>query len=259
MSQVLPPQKNIGFLDIIWHFKLRLAAYILVISFLTFIGLYLFGGVPEELRVLTTTEESPIEAVEEAPRQYVQLRNRPQFDDSVPLPKPTPVTPAKTTTTKPTAAKPVANTTVATPKGALPTYISISKIGVSTAVVNPTSTNNDVLNQNLLKGAVRYPGSGTLEQGNMFIMGHSSGLKVVNNKAYKAFNGLKNLSFGDSIVVTSGGKTAVYAVSSVSLVDSDEGFVNLKTNTHMLTLVTCNVFGEKEERFLVEATFVKFQ
>lgn len=138
----------------------------------------------------------------------------------------------------------------------LPIRVIIRKVGVNTAVTNPTSADNAVLNDHLLRGAVRYPGSGTLGKGNVFIFGHSTGLKVVNNQAFKAFNNLKNLNPGDEIIVQSSKKDFHYKVMSVSLADSNEALVDFSSDRNMLTLSTCNVFGEKQERFIVEAQFV---
>lgn len=136
-----------------------------------------------------------------------------------------------------------------------PTKLIIKKIGIDTKVSNPTSSDNDVLNAQLLKGAVRYPGSGTLGKGNMFIFGHSTGIKVVNNQAYKAMNNLKNLVSGDEIKITSNTREYTYKVVSMNLVNSDEALVDFNRKGNMVTLSTCNVFGEKQERYVVEAIF----
>src|SRR6185369_15932129 len=43
-----------------------------------------------------------------------------------------------------------------------PTRIKIPAVGIDTAVINPSSTNTDTLDNALLSGAVHYPGSGLL-------------------------------------------------------------------------------------------------
>jgi LPXTG-site transpeptidase (sortase) family protein len=257
MNPTAQTHKHISFLDIIWHYKLNFAVYILIISCISFVGLYLFGGIPDELKAESTTE---ITDGGEIVQQHIQLKLRTNENtDNVRLPQAQVATaPKATKTSTKTATKtstPTPSGTAPTPIGVLPTHITIDKIGVNVAITNPASYSNDVLNEYLLKGAVRYPGSGTLDKGNLFIFGHSSYLKVINNKAYKAFNGLKDLSLGDTIKIQSDSAVYIYKVSNVSLVDSDEGFVSLKTDQHMLTLATCNVFGEKQERYLVEAVF----
>ncbi|OHA46911.1 MAG: hypothetical protein A2541_01815 [Candidatus Taylorbacteria bacterium RIFOXYD2_FULL_36_9] len=134
-----------------------------------------------------------------------------------------------------------------------PVRIVIEKIGVDAPVSNPNTTNVNTLDDYLKKGAVRYPGSGLLGQGNMFLFGHSTGIKVVYNQAYKTFNGLKDLKVGDLIKVFSLNKTYTYKVISVTLVDENKALVDFDSKKNMLTLSTCNTFGAKSERYVVEA------
>jgi LPXTG-site transpeptidase (sortase) family protein len=138
----------------------------------------------------------------------------------------------------------------------LPTHIKISKIGVDVSISNPESDNVDVLDEYLKKGAVHYPGSGNLLASNMFLFAHSTGIKVVQNQAYKAFNNLKSLSSGDVIEVSGeDGKIYVYKVSSVKLATDKDVLVTFDRKDRMLTLSTCNTFGQKSERYVVEAYF----
>lgn len=137
----------------------------------------------------------------------------------------------------------------------LPDRISIPKVGVDSMVQKPESQEVSVLDEALTRGAVYYPGSGTINVGNMFIFGHSTGFAVVNNQAYKTFNDLNKLEKGDEIYVDSGDKTFVYKVKTVRLVDDSEAYVDFSNTDRMLTLSTCNTFGQKQERWVVEATF----
>jgi LPXTG-site transpeptidase (sortase) family protein len=141
--------------------------------------------------------------------------------------------------------------------GENPTRIVISKIGVDATVANPSTTNVTTLDEYLKQGAVRYPGSGLLGVGNMFIFGHSTGIAVVHNQAYKTFNGLKDLKSGDVIKVYGETKTYTYRVATVTLVDQNKALVEFGNNKNMLTLSTCNTFGAKEERYVVEADLVQ--
>ncbi|MFA6338812.1 MAG: sortase [Candidatus Paceibacterota bacterium] len=138
----------------------------------------------------------------------------------------------------------------------LPTRIVIESIGIDSYVSNPIQEDISYLDEELKKGAVRYPGSGYVGEGNMFIFGHSTGIKVVNNQAYKTFNNLKNLKSGGEIKIYSDSKLYLYKVRDVSLVDSNKAFVDLTPRNAMLTLSTCNTFGEKQERYVIEADFV---
>ncbi|MBU3668892.1 MAG: sortase, partial [Candidatus Taylorbacteria bacterium] len=141
------------------------------------------------------------------------------------------------------------------PNNIIPDTLVIPSIGVNTVVRNPTSTNVDDLDQELTKGTVRYPGSGTIGHGNMFIFGHSTGYKVVINKAYKVFNELKNLTKGNEILLQSGSKTYVYVVTSVQKVNKDTTEIIFNAQNSMLTLATCDSFGSKSDRYVVEAVF----
>jgi LPXTG-site transpeptidase (sortase) family protein len=137
----------------------------------------------------------------------------------------------------------------------LPDRIKIPSVGVDSQIQRPESQDISVLDQALNKGAVYYPGSGTINVGNMFIFGHSTGFAVVNNQAYKTFNDLEDLNRGDEILIDSGEKTFVYKVDSVNLVDENEAYVDFTRTDRMLTISTCNTFGQKQERWVVEASF----
>lgn len=222
--------KNHPFLDLVWHYKYYFVAHIFIISCVTFIMLYIIGMVPDELKFLNPQAESYI----------VQgSTSTTSLTSTIPT-----TTPSATSSVQPTIST-------------LPVRIIINKIGVDASVINPSSTKNSVLNDALSKGAVRYPGSGVLGNGNMFLFGHSTGIRIVNNQAYKTFNHLNQLAIGDIIRVQSVDREYTYSVTSVSLVNSDEELVSFSQKKNMLTLSTCNVFGQKEERFVVEALFIK--
>ncbi len=138
-----------------------------------------------------------------------------------------------------------------------PTRIIIDALGLDATITNPTSTDIEVLDAALLEGVVRYPGSGNLnEHANVFLFGHSTGFRVVQNEAFKVFNDLKKLQKNDLIRVQSATHEYVYRVTSVSLANADEVFVDLSKRARKLTLSTCNSFGDKQERYVVEADFV---
>ncbi len=139
---------------------------------------------------------------------------------------------------------------------ARPTYIEIPSVNIKTTVLSPASVQVDVLDQALLKGAVYYPNSGTVGEGNILVFGHSTGLKVVQNQAFKTFNNLKNVNVGDEVYVTGeDGVTYVYKTISKELVNDDEALVTFDTTERMITLSTCNTFGAKQERHVVKAVF----
>lgn len=139
-----------------------------------------------------------------------------------------------------------------------PIHITIASVGINTTVEEPASREIIVLDNALLKGAVYYPGSGGLNGGNALIFGHSTGLSVVHNQAFKTFNNLKNIKAGDEISVTGDdGEVYVYKALSVELVNQSEELVEFNTAKNMITLSTCNTFGQKQERHVVKAVFDK--
>jgi len=140
----------------------------------------------------------------------------------------------------------------------IPIKIQIQKVGVDITISDPNNVDSAILNQYLLKGAVRYPGSGYLGSGNLFIFGHSSTLSVVHNQAYKAFNKIEDLKEGDEISVYSTSTKYIYKVRDVRTVKASQEEVNLTTKENMLTLSTCDLIGSTNEyRYVVRADYVR--
>tara|TARA_Y100001958_G_C21165373_1_gene498335 strand:+ start:555 stop:1136 length:582 start_codon:yes stop_codon:yes gene_type:complete len=138
-----------------------------------------------------------------------------------------------------------------------PVRIEIPKVAVDASIVAPDDTDIHILNEALTLGAVHYPGSGTPGSGNMFLFGHSSNWTYVRNEAYKTFNNIENLQKGDVVYVYTDTHKYIYRVLSVRLAKDSEITVEFDDSQDMLTLSTCNTFGEKEERFVVEADFIR--
>ncbi len=138
-----------------------------------------------------------------------------------------------------------------------PTRIVIEKIGMDVSIANPETPDIAVLDQALLNGAVRYPGSALIgENANMFVFGHSSYLPVVRNQAFRAFNDIQKLAPGDLIRVQSSKTEEVYRVTHVQNMNAADALVALGGGEKKLTLSTCDSFGKPSERFVVEAAFV---
>ncbi|MCE9644307.1 sortase [Candidatus Parcubacteria bacterium] len=136
--------------------------------------------------------------------------------------------------------------------------VSIPAIKLSTAVRSPSTQDDTVLEKALQEGPVHYPGSGLLGSNqNILLFGHSSGLPVVHNQAYKVFNRLKELKRGDEIELSGANTTFLYVVDSVEKVLAGNQTVEIGKKEGKLILSTCNVWGAKEERFVVTAHFVK--
>lgn len=141
-----------------------------------------------------------------------------------------------------------------------PMRVVAKDIGLDIQVVNPTSTNIDDLDNALTQGAVHYPTSAPLGvNGTVLLFGHSSYLPVVYHSYYKTFDGIQDLKTGAIVSVYSGTTEYRYAVSGVRVADSTDESDNqipLLSDNKYLTLVTCDSFAQKSNRFIVTATFV---
>lgn len=150
----------------------------------------------------------------------------------------------------------VASVAMAAPEN--PVRVTIEKVGIDVTIKNPESTSVAVLDEALLTGAVRYPGSAKLgEEGNTVLFGHSSYLPIVSNKAFKAFNEIQNLEKGDRITVYGETTAYVYSVTQVAEADAEEDAIPLTKTGHTLTIATCDSFGKKTDRFIVVADLVE--
>jgi len=140
----------------------------------------------------------------------------------------------------------------------LPTKIIIPAINLSAIIANPTDTDAAILDEELLKGAVRYPMSAKLgEAGNVVLFGHSSYLPIVGNQAYKTFNDIQKLAVGDAVIVYSSDMEYTYQVKSITKESSNDSVIPLSVAGKILTLSTCDSFSAKTDRFVVVADFVE--
>ena len=140
----------------------------------------------------------------------------------------------------------------------LPIKLIIDDLDKEVTVLNPSSNTIADLDQALLSGVVRHPDSATFDKdGNIFILGHSSYLPNVLNKNFQAFNGIQKLTWGDTIRLQSGDIEYVYIVEEVFEAAASEVLVPFTPGKARLTLATCNSFGSKDDRFIVEARLLE--
>lgn len=139
----------------------------------------------------------------------------------------------------------------------LPLTMTIDSLDRTLPINNPTSRTVGDLDAALLTGVVRHPDSATmLEDGTVFILGHSSYLPTVNNKMYQAFNGIQKLKWGDTIRINTSDRVYVYQVDNVYKANANNLSVPIANTGARLTIATCDSFGSKSDRFIVEAVLL---
>ncbi|MCF7816144.1 MAG: sortase [Candidatus Pacebacteria bacterium] len=144
------------------------------------------------------------------------------------------------------------------PVEALPISIIIDSLDKKVTILNPDTDSISALDEALLSGVVRHPDSADFnEKGTIFLLGHSSYLPVVNNKNFQAFNGIQKLKWGDTIRLRSSDTEYVYSVARVYEAKATDAEVKIERGVSSLILSTCNSFGTKDDRFIVEAMFVE--
>lgn len=139
-----------------------------------------------------------------------------------------------------------------------PDTLVIDALDRTVSILNPNSRAVADLDAALLYGVVRHPDSATLDQtGTVLVLGHSSYLPTVLNPNFQALNGIQHLEFGDTIRLEAGAVEYVYRVDRVYRAKASEVTVPIATTERRLVLATCNSFGAKDDRYVVEAQFVE--
>jgi len=139
-----------------------------------------------------------------------------------------------------------------------PNRIIFDTLDKEIPILNPESRSIEALDTALLSGAVRHPDSADfIVEGTIFLFGHSSYLPKVINQNFQAFNGIQKLKWGDTIRLQSSDTEYVYRVNRVYETSAVGSEIAIETGEPKLTLVTCDSFGSKSDRFVVEATLMK--
>jgi LPXTG-site transpeptidase (sortase) family protein len=210
----------------IWERKYAFFGVFMVILMLTYGVLYAADFYPE-LKMATSTPEA---LVSEATSTVVTTPEVPMV-------------------------KPADAPAVADP---LPVRLIIDKLDRDVKILNPKSDTVEALDAALLEGIVRHPDSATFAKtGTMFLLGHSSYLPTVHNKAFQALNGIQKLEWGDEIRIQSKTTEYVYRVQKVYEVKASAASADVQWDKATIILVTCNSFGSKDDRYVVEGYLVK--
>ena len=206
--------------------KLRKVPFLVVFSIVTFFSygvLYAIDFIPEPIEATRTVTDSVSENT--------------QIDEKV-VENPKPITEVAA-------------------GASVPLTIIFDTLDKKVKVSNPESRDVAALDTALLSGVVRHPDSADFKNvGNIFILGHSSYLPNVVNKNFQAFNGIQKLTWGDTIRLQSSDTEYVYRVEKVYKTTASEAVVAPTPGKAKLTLATCNSFGSKDDRFIVEANLV---
>jgi LPXTG-site transpeptidase (sortase) family protein len=241
-----------SFNELYEQLKLRFVPFsvaFFVVVFMTYLVLYVVDFYPEPVTTdpqldseTAMVEEPQSVTTETTPTSAVVAEVAPASTDTVRAPD----TQAATEVTLPDAA-------------ALPVSLHFDRLDRTVTILNPESASYAALDRALEQGVVRHPYSADLQDtGNMLILGHSSYLPNVLNRNFQAFNGIERLAWGDIVRVTSEDAEYVYRIDRVYEAPASDIVVPVgEERTPKLTLVTCDVLGAKEDRFIVEASLIE--
>ncbi|MDD3120133.1 MAG: class E sortase, partial [Candidatus Gracilibacteria bacterium] len=138
--------------------------------------------------------------------------------------------------------------------------VIIPKIGKNIPLVNVDIRRSldkiniqDIFAEELKKGVIRYPGTGTPgDVGNVFIFGHSSNLPWIKGDYNDVFALLDNLENGDEIIAYYNQRKYVYVVKNKQVVKpGDVDVVNAEEGKKELSIVTCWPVGTTRKRLVV--------
>lgn len=143
------------------------------------------------------------------------------------------------------------------PKRICDNYLYIPKIRVAAPIVRPDSTDENVIDQALLRGVVKYPGTAEPgERGNTFLTGHSSYYWWVQTDYRNVFSLEPELREGDEIIVYHNGIRYSYRVFTTYEVAPTNTSVLDQTPQPIVTLSTCVPVGTSARRKIVQANLV---
>ncbi|MDP9211927.1 MAG: class E sortase [bacterium] len=140
------------------------------------------------------------------------------------------------------------------PRAICDNYIYIPRIRVAAPIVRPASTSEAVINDALLRGVIKYPGTADPgERGNVFLTGHSSYYWWVDTDYRNVFALVPELRVGDEIVVYHRGKRYLYRTHRTFEVSPNQTDVLKPTRESMVTLSTCVPVGTSYRRIIIRA------
>jgi len=136
----------------------------------------------------------------------------------------------------------------------------IKSIGVEAPVVIGQSINKKLLEKDLNRGVVYYPGSVLPgENGQMVILGHSAPPNWPHIKYDYIFSNIENLNPGDQIILNFNNTQYIYAVTDKKIIQQGQDFINDEAilSNNILTLISCWPPGKNYQRITVTAQLQK--
>jgi len=132
--------------------------------------------------------------------------------------------------------------------------IYIPKIEIRAPIVFMQSTDENSIMADLKQGVGHFPGSAFPgENGNVFVIGHSSYYWWEDGNFKEVFALLDRLAVGDKIYAGYKGKKYVYVVSESKIVAPADVSVLAQTAEPEISLMTCNPVGTAINRLVVVA------
>lgn len=140
----------------------------------------------------------------------------------------------------------------------LETRLIISKINVNVPVIEVADNQEKTIQKGLEQGVVHYPGTAHPgEEGNFFLVGHSSDYLWKAGDYKDVFALLNKLEVGDEASVLFGGEEFFYRVSEKMIVAPEQVEVLKPTSEATLSLMTCWPIGTPLKRLVITAQLVR--
>lgn len=132
--------------------------------------------------------------------------------------------------------------------------LEIPKINVSAPIVFSSTTDKDLLLDDLSQGVVYYPGSVYPGQtGQIVVLGHSAPPNWP-NKIESLFSNLEELNNGDVIYINLNNKQYKYVIREKTVIEKGSDVPQgINPNTNSLVLISCWPPGKDYQRIVVQA------
>lgn len=138
--------------------------------------------------------------------------------------------------------------------------LEIPKIAVSLPIIFSTTTDKNVLMNDLNSGVVYYPGSVYPGQaGQIVVLGHSAPAGWPKVRHDWAFSDIDKLSPGDKILIDLNNRQYTYVVTKKTIIQRGADVPNsdITGKENVLTLISCWPPGKDYQRIAVEAKLLK--